>query len=234
MRLRSYTRKLILPVANFKGWKYIRVEFLTDGIFAVVMTLLVLDISVPQISSSHDATDSAAAGTELLNGLFDLWPKLLSFGISFIILAIYWLAHHRQFHYIKDVNRTLIWINFMFLMAVCLLPFSASLLGEYNQQQISIFVFGANSIIIASLLSVQWWYAISHHSRLIHENLDPITKTTSLRRLLFGIMVYLIAIGISFVDVHLSVYFFALILISAFMPNKIMHRMTFGALAGKK
>ena len=74
-----------------------RVELLTDGIFAVVMTLLVLDISVPQISS-HDANDSAAVGTELLNGLFDLWPKLLSFGISFIILAIYWLEHHRQFY----------------------------------------------------------------------------------------------------------------------------------------
>ena len=211
-----------------------RVEFLTDGIFAVVMTLLVLDISVPQLSSSHDAMGSAAVETELLNGLFDLWPKILVFGISFIILAIYWLAHHRQFYYIKHVNRTLIWINFMFLMATCLLPFSASLLGEYNEQQISIFVFGANSIIIGSLLSIQWWYALSHYSTLVHENLDPIIKTTSVRRLLFGIIVYLIAIGISFIDVHLSVYFFALILISAFMPNKILHRMTFGALVGKK
>lgn len=127
-----------------------RVELLTDGIFAVVMTLLVLDISVPQISSQY-AIDSGAAGTELLNGLFNLWPKLFSFGISFITLAIYWLAHHRQFYYIKHVNRTLIWINFMFLMATCLLPFSASLLGEYSQQQISIFVFGANSIMIASV-----------------------------------------------------------------------------------
>ena len=128
-----------------------RVEFLTDGICAVVMTLLVLEISIPQISSSHDdaTIDSAAAETELLKGLFDLWPKLLSFGITFIILAIYWLAHHRQFYHIKHVNRTLIWINFMFLMATCLLPFSTSLLGEYSQQQISIFVFGANSILIA-------------------------------------------------------------------------------------
>ena len=57
-----------------------RVELLTDGIFAVVMTILVLEISVPQISSSHDAIDGAAAESELLNGLFDLWPKLLIFG----------------------------------------------------------------------------------------------------------------------------------------------------------
>jgi uncharacterized membrane protein len=212
-----------------------RVEFLTDGIFAVVMTLLVLEISVPQISSSHDAIDSdTATETELLHGLFDLWPKILIFGISFIILAIYWLAHHRQFYFIKHVNRPLIWINFMFLMAICLLPFSASILGEYSQQQISIFVFGANSIMIGSLLSIQWWYALSHYSTLVHENLDPVVKTTSLRRLLLGIIVYLIAIGISFLDVQLAVYFFALILISAFMPNKIMHKMTFGALVRKE
>ena len=140
-----------------------------------------------------------------------------------MILVIFWVSHHRLFHYIKHVNRTLIWNNFMFLMATCLLPFSTSLLGEYNLQQISIFVFGANSIMIALLLYIQWWYATSHHSRLVDENLDPIIKTTSLRRLLFGIIVYLIAIGISFVYVELSIFVFALILISAFMSNKIMY-----------
>jgi hypothetical protein len=82
--------------------------------------------------------------------------------------------------------------------------------------------------MIASLLSILWWYATSDHSRLVNENLDPLIKTTSLRRLLFGVIVYLIAIGISFVYIHLSVFVFALILIPAFMPNKIMHRMTFG------
>ena len=65
------------------GLSKTRVEFLTDGIFAVLMTLLVLDISVPQISSSssHDAIDSGAAEIELLNGLFDLWPKILVLGL---------------------------------------------------------------------------------------------------------------------------------------------------------
>ena len=172
-----------------------RVELLTDGIFAVVMTLLVLEISVPQISS-HDAIDNAAAESELLNGLFDLWPKLLSFGISFIILAIYWMAHHRQFHYIKHSNRALIWINIVFLMATCLLPFSTSLLGEYMDQEISILIYGSNLIVIAFLLYIQWWYATaSRRGRLVDENLDPIIKTTSSRRLLFGIIVYLVAIG---------------------------------------
>src|SRR6476469_4747271 len=123
-----------------------RMETLTDGIFAVAMTLLVLDIGVPQISS----TSAVSIGTVLLTRLLDLWPKIFSFGISFIILAIYWMAHHRQFYYIKHIDRVLIWINITFLMAICLLPFSTSLLGEYRDQQISIFVYGGNSIMIAS------------------------------------------------------------------------------------
>jgi uncharacterized membrane protein len=175
-----------------------RIEALTDGIFAVVMTILILDIIVPQIFS-HSSVGGVLAGTELLKRLFDLWPKILSFGISFTILAIYWMAHHRQFHYIKHSNRSLIWINIMLLMAICLLPFSTSLLGEYMEQEILILVYGGNSIIIASLLYIQWWYATSDHGRLVDENLDSTIKTTLSRRLLFGIIIYLIAIGISFV-----------------------------------
>jgi uncharacterized membrane protein len=205
-----------------------RIEALTDGIFAVVMTILVLDINIPQISSSHSGIGSVTAETQLVERLFDLWPKILSFGISFIILAIYWMAHHRQFHYIKHLDRALIWINIIFLMATCLLPFSTSLLAEHREQQISIFVYGGNSIIIAMLLCIQWWYATSHNSKLVDENLDPIIKSTTPRRLLFGIIVYLISIGISFIYIQLGVFLFALILIPAFLPNRIMHRITFG------
>jgi TMEM175 potassium channel family protein len=204
-----------------------RIEVLTDGIFAVVMTLLVLDISVPQISS-HYAIGNVAAGTELVKRLFDLWPKMLSFGISFVILAIYWVAHHRQFHYIKHSNRALIWINMMFLMAICLIPFSTSLLGEYRELEMSILVYGGNSIVISSLLYVQWRYVTtSHQGRLLDENLDPISKTTLSRRTLLGIIVYLIATGFSFVYTQLSPFPFVLVLIPAFLPNKTIQRITF-------
>jgi uncharacterized membrane protein len=192
-----------------------RIETLTDGIFAVAMTLLVLDVSVPQISS-HSVS---VVGTELITRLFDLWPKIFSYGISFVILAIYWMGHHRQFHYIKHSDRSLIWINILFLMAICLLPFSTSLIGEYREQQISIFVYGGNSIMIAFLLYCQWWYATSHY-RLVDENLDPYIKNTLSRRVLFGIIVYLIAIGVSFIYIQLSIFLFTLILIPAFLRIK--------------
>jgi uncharacterized membrane protein len=81
------------------------------------------------------------------------------------------VAHHRQFHYIKHSNRALIWINIIFLMATCLIPFSTSLLGEYREQEISILVYGGNSIVIASVLYVQWRYVTtSRHGRLLDKN----------------------------------------------------------------
>ncbi|MBV9176979.1 MAG: DUF1211 domain-containing protein [Nitrososphaeraceae archaeon] len=131
------------------------------------MTILVFNISVPQISSHSSVVGGIVAGTELLKKLFDLWPKIRSFGISFIILSIYWMAHHRQFHYIHHSNRILIWINIMFLMVTCLLPFSTSLLGEYEDQKISILVYESNSIMMPCLLYVQWWYTTSRHGRLV-------------------------------------------------------------------
>jgi uncharacterized membrane protein len=91
-----------------------RLEALTDGMFAIVMTLLVLEITVPQISS-HEPD---VVRSELSKRLLDLWPKIFSYVISFIILAIYWRAHHRQFHYITHSDGVLVWTNIMFLMAV--------------------------------------------------------------------------------------------------------------------
>jgi uncharacterized membrane protein len=195
-----------------------RIEALTDGVFAIAMTLLVLEISVPQISS-HSAD---TVGAELSKRLFDLWPKIFSYVISFIILAIYWRAHHRQFHYITHSDGVLVWTNIMFLMAVSFLPFSTSLLGEYIDQQISVFIYGSNSIIIAFLLYIQWRYATDHY-RLVDKNLDPNIIRRLPRRVLIGILAYLVAMGVSFINIQYGVFLFTLIVIPAVLPNRIVY-----------
>lgn len=195
-----------------------RLEFLTDGIFAIVMTLLVLEITVPQISSHEPDVVEAALHERLL----DLWPKIFSYVISFIILAIYWRAHHRQFHYIKHLDGVLIWTNIMFLMAVTFLPFSTSLLGDYMDQQISVFIYGGNSIVIAFLLYIQWRYATDNH-RLVDKNLDPKIIRRLPRRVFFGMLAYLVAIGVSFINIQFGVFLFSLIVIPAVLPNRIVY-----------
>ena len=101
-----------------------RIEAFSDGVFAIVITLLVIDLKVPQIAGD--------ISVELGSRLFDLWPKLLSYLLSFVIVGVYWVAHHHVFHYICRVDRIALWLNLFFLMSVAFVPFPTALLGEYG------------------------------------------------------------------------------------------------------
>lgn len=174
-----------------------RIEALTDGVYAIVMTLLVLEIAVPQL------THSEVAAGELSKQLFELWPVILSYAMSFMILGFFWIYHHDQSHYIKQVNRIFVWITIFYLMFIAFIPFSTELLGEYGDQQISVIVYGINIAIVAFWAYVQWWYAAKDH-RLIDPDLDPTFITIMSRRSLVGPILYLIAVVLSFVSTDAS------------------------------
>jgi uncharacterized membrane protein len=173
-----------------------RIGTLTDGVFAIVMTLLVLEIAVPQLSHSE-------AASELPKQLSELWPVILSYVTSFIILGFFWIAHDDQFHYIKRANRTLLWITIFYLMFIAFVPFSTALIGEYGDQQISVIIYGINITIVGFWIYVQWWYAAKDH-RLVDSDLDPAFITIMSRRFLLGPIIYLIATAISFVSIPAS------------------------------
>ena len=99
-----------------------RIEALTDGVFAIVMTLLVLELSVPAIAGG-------SAEAELTTRLFEMWPKFVSYTVTFVMLGFMWSIHHYQFDRIKSADSVLVWLNIVFLMLISLLPFSTSLLG---------------------------------------------------------------------------------------------------------
>jgi uncharacterized membrane protein len=130
------------------------------------MTLLVLEIAVPQL------THSEVAAGELPKQLSELWPLIMSYGMSFIILGFFWIYHHVLFHYIKRVNRVFVWLTIFYLMFVAFIPFSTALLGEYHDQHISVAIYGINIAIAAFSTFVQWWYA-TKDQRLVDSNLDP-------------------------------------------------------------
>jgi uncharacterized membrane protein len=96
-----------------------RLEILTDGVFAIVMTLLVLEITLPEIAQP-------TLQAELPQKLLELWPKLFKYALSFLVLGILWGFHHLVFHSIKHSNMALVWLNILFLMFVTLIPFSTS------------------------------------------------------------------------------------------------------------
>ncbi len=103
-----------------------RLIFLSDGVFAIAITLLVLEIT-PLIPAHLPNADLPVL---LLSK--DLWTAIASYALSFIILSIYWTTHQRIFHYIKRSNNVLIWLNVLFLLCVAFLPVPTKVLGLYG------------------------------------------------------------------------------------------------------
>jgi uncharacterized membrane protein len=129
-----------------------RIEALSDGIFAIAMTLLVLELHVPNLPPN-------APNVQVAPALWQLWPKLLTYAVSFLSLGVYWIGHHNMYHAIRRADRVLLWLNILFFMCVSLLPFSTSVLNAFRQTQVAPLFFGANLTGIGWLLYLQWAYA---------------------------------------------------------------------------
>jgi len=182
-----------------------RLQTLADGVFAIVMTLLVLELGVPVIAET-----SAHKG--LGQGLLEMWPKFLIYGLSFLILGIFWLIHHLIFDAINRYDTTLIWLNILFLMFVALIPFSTSLFGEYGAERITALVYGVNMLLIFNMGWALWSYATGKH-RLVESDLDPdLVKGGKIMGLIYT-LIMLPAIVISFFNPVLSFFIYGLMVL---------------------
>ena len=170
-----------------------RIEALHDGVFAIVMTLLVLELRVP------DATDAQG----LLHDLARLWPIAMSYVLSFINLGINWVGMNYQFHYIKRSDRILLWLHIAFLMLIALLPFSTALLGRYSTLQPAYLFYGLNLIAVGMISYVHWCYATMHH-RLTSHTISLSLVRSIKRRILVAPVVSLAAIVVSYFSMPAS------------------------------
>src|SRR5947209_2408837 len=186
-----------------------RIEALSDGVFAIAMTLLVLDLKVPL---------GIAAGS-LPESLIKLWPQFAAYCISFLVLAVYWIGHHNQFHWIRHSTITLLWINIFFLMSIAFLPFSASLLASYNQETSAVIVYGVNVIVSGIALYYHWAYA-SGKGKLISENISEKLAAITKYRILVGIAFYVITTLVAFYSTSVSLILFAILPFFYMIPSK--------------
>lgn len=193
-----------------------RILALSDGVFAIALTLLVLNIEVPEIPE-----DLVTA--ELPGELLDLWPKFLSYVLSFLVILFYWMAHHSIFGVIRDHDTVLVWLNSLFLMCVAFLPFPTALLGEYGDQQLVVVIYAGSLAVTRLLLSSVWWY-VSGKPHLAEIDMDA-----SIRRI-FHIRawaiptIFLVSIAISFLSVTAAVYSWLLLVITDFMLLRVLRR----------
>ena len=174
-----------------------RTVYFSDAVFAIAITLLALDLQVPRVPEN-------LAAVELPSALLELWPKFVSFLISFWIIASYWLAHHRIFHHIGAYDRRMLLINLLFLMWVVLLPFSSSLIGEYEDARLATIVYALHNAVASSTLSWLWWHASKDGRLLVKANLDARGLRYNKLRASFLPTIFLSSVGLSFVSVDLA------------------------------
>jgi len=181
-----------------------RLAALIDGIFAIAMTILVLNIVVPPLKNGPPTEG------EFLNLLYSLRHHLINYGASFILLGVFWLVHHQQMHFIKRTDSWHMWANLIGLVLVCLVPFSSSLMGEYHHLISAAVVFEINMFLIGIAFYFQWSYATNGH-RLVDGDLDRSVIVKGRRLNLVLVAVCAIAPFLALYDPRYSLLTFILI-----------------------
>jgi uncharacterized membrane protein len=189
-----------------------RILALVDGIFAVAMTLLVLDLKLPEGVS--------------LNSDSEVWRQLLGVGgrfwtyvLSFIVLGMYWVGHHALFHSVRSVNRTLLWLNLLFLFFVTLMPFSTNLVSGHGNLQIPVVIYGLNLSATSAISLLQLGYLAKHSNLSHHQPRGPWFANLT-RRAAIPILTALASIAVSFYKPSLAMNAYILLILFHFLPGK--------------
>src|ERR671917_1547076 len=194
-----------------------RLIFFSDAIFAIVMTLLILEIRAP------DNVPPDVAATEVPNLVWALWPKFFSYVLSFLVIGTYWIAHHQTFRYVRSYNRTLLWLNLVFLLSISFIPFPTDLLGEYGELRFSVIVYAASLGMARLLLAVVWWYIVAGPIRTGDE-LDPGLARYHFFRSLAIPALFFLSIGISLVSVNAAVASWLLLFVADVVMWRLQRR----------
>ena len=215
----SHTELIVGDTNLISGLSKTRIEALTDGIFAIAMTLMVFDIKIPPVAQMDQ--------WNLRHELIQLWPRFLAYLISFVMLGVYWVGHHNQYHYIRRTDRPFLWINIFFLMGVSLIPFSTGLLGQFPEDRTALGVYGLNLIMVGGFLYAHWSYAARDY-RLVERDIDPSVVRLVKYLIVMGPAVSILAICASFVSPRLSLAIFALIPLLYLIPGRIDYQWLHG------
>ena len=191
-----------------------RLAALSDGIFAVAMTLLVLDLRVPvaeMIHPQHPLWTDGSFGSErgALHALAQIAPRLLPYVMSFLTLGIFWVGQQTQFNHFNRTDRHLTWIHLGFLFVVSLLPFSAALLAHYVHLRLAVGAYWLNILLLGVMLE---WGARYGRKTFLSDDAQAAARLTTFRqRILIAQTLYALAALICFVNTQASVIALAIV-----------------------
>jgi uncharacterized membrane protein len=179
-----------------------RVKLFSDAVIAIALTLLALEIRLP---NEHHITDA-----RLLEILGSLWQRYLGFFISFAVIGFLWIAHWRKFQLIERVNSRLVWLNMLFLLSVCCLPFATAVIGEHGNLRTAVIVY-ACAVTFAVLTSAALTY-YAFKAGLMHKSVRFDDIRSNLFNSLFTAAVFALSIGIAFYNPLLARFFWLVLL----------------------
>jgi uncharacterized membrane protein len=158
-----------------------RLAALSDGVFAVAMTLLAPDLRAPAVEAIHSEHDLGRA-------LVALAPRLLMYMMSFLTLGIFWVGQQTQLNHLQRSDRSLTWIHLTFLFVVTVTPFSTALLAEYTQYRLALLVYWLNILLLGATLYWSWVCALG--SGLVKQDIPPQTSGAIKRRIVIAQSLY--------------------------------------------
>jgi len=179
-----------------------RLAALSDGVFAVAMTLLVLDLHAPAAEAIHSER-------ELLTALVSLLPRLATYLMSFLTLGIFWLGQQVQLDRLARSERDLAWIHLAFLFAVTLVPFSTALLAEHIASRAALITYWGNILLLGLLLYWTWSCAVK--ARLVKDDVPPEVIGAICRRILIAQALYAFGAALCVFSTYWSIAFIALV-----------------------
>jgi uncharacterized membrane protein len=193
-----------------------RLETFCDGVFAIAITLLVLEIRVPQVGA--DAGSGALARLLLRS-----WPSYLGYVLSFVVIGIMWANHHSIFRYVRRTDRYFLLVNVGFLMCVAFLPFPTAVLAKYlaepASQTTAVAAYSATLFVIALAFNAVWWYAMLHPA-LVGPHADREGMRTITRRYALGPVSYGVTVGLAFVNVWACLGLHGLLAVLYLLPEQ--------------
>ncbi len=193
-----------------------RLEFFSDGVFAIVCTLLVVGFQVPKLG---DAT----SGPALLQALTAMAPSFVAYFLSFGLVTLYWVAHHEVIAIVRIVNAPLVWLNNLFLMWLALLPFPTELMGHYPHDEIAVIFFGLVTFLAAVAFLVLRLFLLSTKD-LLDPQFDSRDLRRSIRNSAIGITLYCAALLISYLSNRITLTMYGLIPFLFLIPVRIARR----------
>ena len=174
-----------------------------DAIFAFAITLMTLSIDIPDLPPN--LTES-----QLLSRLYDMYPQVESYIISFAVIAMFWISYHQVFNFIRESHISMVYLNLLFLLLITFLSITTSLVINYGSYQIPYVIYSVLVIMTSSLLALIWWHATKDY-RLVDKGIHPLFVRGMMVNLLLVPFVFAISILVSFFNLDVAQYLWLII-----------------------